>query len=399
MINIALVRGHHLSKEETVSYEPLKGEYSFHCFSTNNPWFDLEDIPFPISRLSSVEGLFRFLPGMTGARLFSAMDNVLGTGQWMVGLERALRGFDIVHTSDYCHLFSWQAARARRTGNFKLVAIHYENIPFAREEKLAIRVTKPEIYARVDRFFAMSERARAALLLEGVEPGRIDVIGHSVDTTVFRPRPESNDQWRLRLGLKPTDVVVLFVGRMHESKGVFELLSAAHRLVHDPDIDATRLRFVLAGRGKRLDDIRARITRLGLQQHVSIVGSIPHREIHHFHNIADIFTLPSIAVKHWQEQFGIVLIESMACAKAVVSTMSGSIPEVLGDAAILVQPNDHLSLAEGLKRLIVHPELRAEYGARARQRVEEHFSIDRIATKLRAAYQSVLEGRPSPASP
>jgi glycosyltransferase involved in cell wall biosynthesis len=395
-MNIALVRGHHLSKEETVSYEPLRGEYNFHCFSTNSPWFNLEAIQFPITRLPSMEGLFRFLPGMTGARLFSSMDNVLGTGQWMVGLERALRGFDIVHTSDYCHLFSWQAARARRTGSFKLVAIHYENIPFAREEKFAIRATKPEIYARVDRF-AMSERARAALLLEGVEPGRIDVIGNAIDTTVFRPRPESNDEWRLRLGLKLTDVVVLFIGRIHESKGVFELLSAAHRLIHDPAIDAARLRFVLAGRGKRLDEVRARITRLGLQQYVRIVGSVPHAEIHHFHTIADVFTLPSIAVKHWQEQFGIVLIESMACAKAVVGTLSGSIPEVLGDAGILVQPNDHLSLAEGLKRLIVNPELRVTYGTRARQRVEEHFSTERIATKLRAAYRSVLEGETSAA--
>jgi glycosyltransferase involved in cell wall biosynthesis len=124
---------------------------------------------------------------------------------------------------------------------------------------------------------------------------------------------------------------------------------------------------------------------------VRLLGKIPHSEIHLLHNAADVFTLPSIPRKHWQEQFGIVLIESMACQTPVVSTLCGSIPEVVGNCGALVQPNDHIALYEGLKRLITNEELRKEYGQKGRERVERLFSPDAIGNRLRQAYDAVLQ--------
>jgi glycosyltransferase involved in cell wall biosynthesis len=387
---IALVRGHHLSKEETVSYELLRNEYSFHCFSTTNPWFDHSDIVFPITYLPSVEGLFRSLPGGLATRTFGFADNLLGTGQWMPGLEKALRGFDIVHTSDYCHLFTWQAARAKRHLGYRLAAIHYENIPFSRTHKPLVRATRRIVYDEVDLFLAMSERAREALVLEGIDRGKIAVIGNAVDTTKFRPRTEERVVWRNRYGILPGDLLILFVGRIRASKGIFDLIYAMKKLVDDPDINRNRLRLLVIGQGPAEQEVRNRVRSLALDHNVILGGPVPHNQIHLVHSCADIFALPSSPRRYWQEQFGIVLIESMACAVPIVSTLSGSIPEVVGDAGLLVQPNDHYSLFLALKSLVTSPERRADLGRRALARVDAVHSLPVVADRLRAAYRSLL---------
>ena len=388
---IAIVRGHHLSKEETLSYESLRDEFDFVCLSTNNPWFDHSEIVFPILNLPGAERFWQFLPGNIANRMFGLADGLLGIGQWMIGLEQHLSGFDIVHSSDYCHLFTYQAALAKKRLGYKLVAIHYDNIPFARDSKPAARHVKYRTYEKVDAFFAMSERARASLELEGVDSNRIFVIGNSVDTHKFRPRPEENHEWRERLNIRPTDIVILFVGRVRASKGVFELIYATKRLLEDRQIDSSRLQVIIAGRGPRERQLHDRIRDLQIEKNVRLIGSVPHAEIHLLHNMADIFVLPSIPRKYWQEQFGIVLIESMACAKPVISTLSGSIPEVIGDSGILVQPNDHFSLSESLKRLILDSRLRNKLGKKARERALNLFDTRTVGKKLSNAYHTLLE--------
>ncbi len=390
---IALVRGHHLSKEETVSYEPLRDEFDFRCISSSNPWFDHRDIAFPVEYLPSVEGFLRPLMGRTGLRIFGALDNFLGSGQWMIGLEKALKGYDIVHTSDTCHLFTWQAARAKRRLGFRLAAIHYENIPFSRSHKPLHRATRPLIDEQVDLFFAMSERAREALVLEGIDRTRIAVIGNAVDTTVFRPRAEERTAWRARYGISNDDLLILFVGRVRASKGIFDLIHAMKKLVDDPDIDREHLRLLVIGRGPAEQAVRDRIKALGLDRHVVMGGSVPHNQIHFIHGAADIFALPSSPRRYWQEQFGIVLIESMACAVPVVSTCSGSIPEVVGEAGLLVQPSDHTSLSQALKSLANDPDRRAALGRKGLARVQAIHSLPAVAGRLRAAYRTLL-GRP-----
>ncbi len=389
--SIALVRGHHLSKEETVSYEPLATEFSFHCFSSSCPWFDHTGIAFPIEYLPSVEGFFRALPGSPANRLFGFLDNRVGTGQYMIGLERALKGFDIVHTSDYCHLFTWQAARAKRRLGFKLSAIQYENIPFSRHHRPAVRATRRIIDREVDLFFAMSERARETLLLEGIEKERVVVVGNGVDTNTFCPRDEERVAWRARFGISPDDFVILFIGRIRASKGIFDLVHAVKRLVSDPEIDRDHLRLLVVGRGPAEHALRDRVRTLDLDQNVILGGPIAHSQIQFVHSCADIFALPSSPRRYWQEQFGIVLIESMASGVPVVSTLSGSIPEVVGDAGLLVQPSDHYSLSQALKSLIIDPERRAALGRKALERAHAIHSLPVVAGRIRTAFHTLLD--------
>ncbi|MGC8654646.1 MAG: glycosyltransferase family 4 protein [Candidatus Kryptoniota bacterium] len=390
--NLAVVRGHYFSHEEVKLYEQLTDEFNVTFFS------GVKGTAGSIGNIRVVELLCldSILDGIGLGNLFRKIEglvnNLLGIDpELMFQLKKALRGFSIVHTIDYNYVVTYQLALLKKELNYKLVATHWENIPFARDSKPICRKMKYFIYNNVDVFFAMSERAKASLRLEGVPESKLQVTYSGVDTQRFRPDEKLRLKWRERFRLKPEDIVLLFVGRIRSSKGVFELIYATKKLIEDPSIPRERVKVVIAGKGPREQELDRKIRTLGLQDNVIRIGFIPHSEIHVVHNMADIFVLPSIPRKYWQEQLGLVLLEAMACGKPVVSTLSGSIPEIVGGAGILVQPNDHLSLYTGLKRLITDRSLIESLGHSSLKEVQRRFTFSCISNRMKAIYTQMLK--------
>ncbi len=103
-----------------------------------------------------------------------------------------------------------------------------------------------------------------------------------------------------------------------------------------------------------------------------------------------MFVLPSISTRTVQEQFGIALIEAMATARPVLTTHCGAIDEVMGDAGLVVQPNDYYRLAEGLRTLALDAELRARLAQRGFERVQQLFTREMIGEQVASAYRHVL---------
>jgi glycosyltransferase involved in cell wall biosynthesis len=106
--------------------------------------------------------------------------------------------------------------------------------------------------------------------------------------------------------------------------------------------------------------------------------------------MADIAVVPSLPAPYWQEQFGMVLAEAMSSGVPVIATRSGSIPEVVGDAALLVTPYDVEELATALRDLAADLARRADLAARGRGRAEDIYAVDVVAAQLAAAYRRVL---------
>ena len=387
---IAVVRGHYYSREELTFYRPLQDNFDITFFSSVRGSAST-GAGVPVVELPCLDGLLNSVSLGLFGKVFGLAGNLAGIDLEIVfGLKDRLRGFDIVYSVDYDYLLTYYLSRLKARLGFKLAAIHWENIPFARDGRPVARFFKYRTYRSIDSFFAMSERAKASLLLEGVEERRIYVTNYGVDTDRFKPDPEAGRIWRKRFGLSENDLVILFVGRVRASKGVFELIYAAKRLVSDPEIDRKRLKVVIVGRGPRENEASGMINRLGLKENVLQIGYIPHGEMHNAHNMADLFCLPSLPRKFWQEQLGQVFLEAMSCGKPVVSTMSGSIPEVIGDAGILVQPNDHLALYEGLKKAITDKGFRKSMSLKGLDRVSNHFSAGVISSNLKRAYEEVM---------
>jgi glycosyltransferase involved in cell wall biosynthesis/SAM-dependent methyltransferase len=365
---VAIVRGPNLNQWEMQNYEPLSGRFDLTAFTTTAPNFDIGGIRFPVVKVPPH-------PEHPG---------------YMVGLESALGDADLVYSADTTWMFTYQASLLRERNGKRLVCLQWENIPFAYEESGEIREMKAAVRRRADHFVAVTERAREALVLEGVDPGRITVIPMGIDTDRFRPDKALREACRKELGIARDERAVLFAGRMVWEKGVYDFVHAAKLASASPG--GVPVRYVMVGKGPERDAVMARAGEIGIAERFLFIESHPYGRMRDLFNAADLFVLPSISTRMWKEQFGMVLIEAMACGAPVVSTTSGSIPEVVGDAGILVPANDPGELSAAIALLCSSDELRRKLGRTGRERAVERFDSGKIAERVGEVFQKILEG-------
>ena len=130
--------------------------------------------------------------------------------------------------------------------------------------------------------------------------------------------------------------------------------------------------------------MRERVQKLGLGDSVRFPGYIEQDDLAALYSLATVFAYPSL----W-EGFGLPVLEAMACGAPVLTSSVSSLPEVAGDAAVLVPPTDVDAMAEGLTRLLEDGALRADLAARGPRRAAQ-FSWERCARETLAVYQAVV---------
>lgn len=356
---VAIVRGPNLNPWEMQNYEPLADRFGITAYTTTQPNFDLSIIKLPVVKLPP------------------ALDNPA----YMIGLEAELFDKDVIFTADITWTFTYQACLAKQKFGKKVVAIEWENIPFAYEEDEGMKALKQANRQWVDLFIAVTQRAKDALIIEGVPEDKIRVIPMGIDIDRFRP--DEAARWKLRkeLGIGRGEQVVLFTGRMVWEKGIYDYLYAAKLLLSGSDIKEICPRFIVIGKGPEHEGVKKRAAELGILSSFLFIEDWPYQRMHEMFNMADIFVLPSINMRTWKEQFGMVLIEAMACGLPVISTLSGSIPEVVGDAGILIQPNDPGSLCLAIKGLLHDADRRRDLKEKGRKRAVQEFDSKKIAKR------------------
>ena len=181
------------------------------------------------------------------------------------------------------------------------------------------------------------------------------------------------------------DLVVGYAGRLVPEKGLTTLLQAAAML--DP---APRLRF--AGAGPMVAELNRAGADGPLAGRIEVLGRFDSGRMPEFLNSIQVLVLPSLDRANWMEQFGRVLVEAMACERAVLGSDSGAIPLVVGDAGLIVPQADAGALAKALERLR-SPGLRDRYGKAGRRRVLDNFTHDRVAEASAGFYAEFLAGR------
>jgi glycosyltransferase involved in cell wall biosynthesis/GT2 family glycosyltransferase len=164
-------------------------------------------------------------------------------------------------------------------------------------------------------------------------PGRVIPLGTDLD--VFTPGTLPG-----RLDREADVVRVGYAGRLGSHKGVDVLVDA---VALDP-----RLSLSLAGAGPLDAALRRRCAELGISDRVEFLGSLPTDRLPDFYRSVDVVAVPSLATPGWVEQFGRVAVEAMACGTPVVGTATGALPDVLGEAGVLVSPGDSRALAGAL---------------------------------------------------
>lgn len=197
------------------------------------------------------------------------------------------------------------------------------------------------------------------------------VIYPGVDHELFRPDVEP--------ALSSDDPIVLYVGRLFEGKGIYDLLEAVARLA-----DPAELHVVGYGESDR---VRRRARSLGIGDAVTLHGEVPHLELPGYYAAADVFCLPSHA-----ESFGMANVEAMACGTPVVTSDLEGVRAYArdGENGLLVTPGDAEALADALETLLEAPALRRELGELARESVRE-FTWEHQARRFEAFCEDVLD--------
>ena len=205
-----------------------------------------------------------------------------------------------------------------------------------------------------------------------------------VDPDLFAPgatRPPAPPQHEETS--RSTAFVIGFVGRLVAAKGLFVLLKALAGLD-----GAWELRVVGTGEARAQAETLAE--RLGIAQRVIFMGQQPSTAMPAIMRQFDVLVGPSLTTPRWKEQFGRMLVEAMACGVPVIGSDSGEIPNVIGDAGIVVPEGDRVALCAAIARLRDEGTERCDLAARGRARVLALFTQEAVARRTHAVYQQML---------
>jgi glycosyltransferase involved in cell wall biosynthesis len=286
------------------------------------------------------------------------------------------RHFDVLHSP------ALTAPLATRAGNVVVLAdTTWITVPdLGRGQATTVRLWQavvPPVARRADRVIAISEAsARDIEHHLRVAPERIDVIplGYSAPSRApGTPEPELRE--RLALGDGP---IVLNVGAKKVHKNQIRLVQALPR-VRDAVPDA---RLVLAGAATPHEsELRAEADRLGVAGAVAIPGYVSDSDLEGLYAAASLFAFPSL-----NEGFGLPLLEAMGRDLPIVTSTVSSLPEVAGNAALLVDPTSVEEIADAISRVLRDADLRERLVAAGRQRLQV-FSWTRTAEETLATWR------------
>ncbi len=246
------------------------------------------------------------------------------------------------------------------------------------------RAVLPRLARRARAIIAGSAAAKGEIVeWLGVPAERVTVIAYGVDQ-IFRPVAPDDPRAiavRRRYGLPPA--FVLAVGSVEPRKNLPRLLEAVRRLRGQPS--TADIALVHAGpEGWRPDEVVRAAQRSGLDGATRFLGYVPTEDLAILYGLARVFAYPSL----W-EGFGMPVLEAMACGCPVVTSSLSSLPEVAGDAAVLVNPESTEDLAAALTTLWDEEALRSRLVTRGLQRAAR-FTWANAAHETAAVYEAAL---------
>ncbi|HTM26825.1 MAG TPA: glycosyltransferase [Vicinamibacterales bacterium] len=233
-------------------------------------------------------------------------------------------------------------------------------------------------YRQVDCFICASDAIRRMVVADGVPEPQAVTVHEGIDVDRVDAAPPAD--LHAELWLPHHAPVVGNVAALVPHKGQRHLIDAAAIVVKKvPDA-----RFVIAGEGELRAALEREIRDRHLEKHVFLAGFRP--DVLSVHKAFDIFVMSSVT-----EGLGTSLLDAMACAKPVVATTAGGMPEVVvdGRTGLLVPPRDHQAMAAAIVRLLGDARLRESMGAAGQARVRERFSADRMVRDTLQVYQRV----------
>jgi spore coat protein SA len=292
---------------------------------------------------------------------------------WLRALFSRLRAFDVIHIHNRP-----QWAKVLRGFNYEgaiVLHLHNDHLGHWTPSMLDELGRELDVVATCSEYLGSTFAVKSSFLA-----AKTRVVLNGANTNLFFPREELREP-----------KTIFFVGRLHPEKGVLQLVQAYARVlkVH---ADA---KLVIGGstgfgaheRTPYVREVEALASSI-VKSHpgsIDFTGYLHHdRDLPAWFQRATLFVCPSI----FQEPFGLVNAEAMACATPVIGSRRGGIPEVLGDTGVLIDPEDIEGFADKLGTLLDNREYRARLGRAAHQRCREMFDWEVVAERWNSLLQS-----------
>src|SRR5882672_1103697 len=234
---------------------------------------------------------------------------------------------------------------------------------------------------RSDRILTVSEASKRDILrFFNVPPDKISVVYNAIDERFgIEPAPEEIARVRERFQLDQR--FVLYAGTIKPHKNLVRLIEAFARL-RTGEFEELKL-LIIGDEISRLPALRRAVHSNKLHKHVRFLGFLPDETLAALYRLAALFVFPSL-----YEGFGLPPLEAMASGTPVVTSNVSSLPEVAGDAAVLVDPYDVDSIVEGVRRVLSDPVLAANMRKKGLIRARD-FSWERSVARTHDIYQLV----------
>lgn len=237
---------------------------------------------------------------------------------------------------------------------------------------------------RSDRVLTVSETSKLDILRRFRIPAdKVTVVYNAIDERLATP-PSAEDVERVRARYQLKDPFALYVGNIKPHKNLERLIDAFHELRQESRFDGLKL-VIIGDEISKYQGLRRAVHRHKLHKHVRFFGFVPFETLSVLYRLASVFVFPSL-----YEGFGLPPLEAMSVGTPVVTSNVSSLPEVVGDAAILVDPYSTASIADGMRRALVDEDLRLWLRERGPARAHE-FSWAEAAAKVREVYGEVME--------
>jgi len=234
---------------------------------------------------------------------------------------------------------------------------------------------------RADRILTVSETSKADILRYcDVPADRIIVVHNAIDDR-FSIAPTDEEVERVRERYQLDGPFALYVGNIKPHKNLERLIDAFHLVLRG---GAERLRLLIIGdQISKYPRLRRAVDKYKLHKHVRFLGFVPDDTLAALYRLATVFVFPSL-----YEGFGLPPLEAMASGTPVVTSNTSSLPEVVGDAAVLVDPYSAESIAEGMLQVLTDRELRETLSRRGLARARE-FSWEASVARIHEVYAEV----------
>jgi glycosyltransferase involved in cell wall biosynthesis len=241
------------------------------------------------------------------------------------------------------------------------------------------------------RILAVSKYTKSDIeKLFGIPGSRIEVVYNAIDERFLSGHASDVERQVLAERYLVTYPFLLYAGRISPHKNLVRIIEAFSALKAELEKDGSfpDLKLIIIGDElSKHPDLRRTVIRSGVQNDVRFMGFVPIEMLRVFYDAAKIFVFPSL-----YEGFGLPPLEAMAHGTPVVTSNTSSLPEVVGNAAVLVNPENVFEIMRALLRVLLDQAVRDKYKQRGYEQVKK-FSWDASARQTLEAYEAVAGNR------